>query len=255
MNDNNNGNTNKELLMQPRSMLDETEGIQQLTEDTLQRIQWSLLESEITCNNTLETLHQQRHQMKTVQMEAEDVVDIKLAKTKKLMKKFGTWRGHWLGRNKVAARKEATKQIKIQERGREKNTIGEQRKTWIASNKNIFDDAKDSLTELTTDDSCFQADSGEVGEGSIDDVMARHDFPDEEAEFKARLNAIDKQDKEIDGALDEMLAVVRRLGGKTKEMTGEISHIDENLSRTEEAVNRANSDQAYLNAWMKRIIK
>ena len=241
-------------LLTPESMLDETEDIQQLTKDALQRCQWNLLESEETCDSTMEELRRQRYQIDRVQMEAEDMSEIKLKKTKKLLRNLGRWRGNWLGGHRRAAKKEATKIVYSADRERQKKAIGKPSRLEEKNTKKMAQGLEDSLDKLSIgsdDDSFGYEDEGE------DDVVDRRSQEEEQTEEEedvlTRLNRIEEEDDGINDALDEMLMAVQRLKEKTAGMGEEIGTMNEKLSKTEDAVDKSNMKQAYVNDWIRRL--
>lgn len=91
-------------------LLEEAEGIQDKTKESIMRMKQQTAESEAIGTATLEELRRQGEQIDENQQEV-DAIDDKLEKAKGLQNQFDRWAGNWFGIKKGRANKEAKAEI------------------------------------------------------------------------------------------------------------------------------------------------
>ena len=194
-----------------KAILEEIEDLQQRTAAAAFRCQIQLNEAELIGDGTLQVLRQQRDTILSIN-ESTEALNDKVDHSNKLLNRYDVWAGHWFGRNKRIARKEAKQGMKEMKLA----SIGNTKISVSSDPAESFATGEESMRS--------QLFMSKSSNGLPKKTRQPEDLPVElplDEETRMDLKQIESRDAELDQVLDSMTESLDRLANISKLMNGE----------------------------------
>mmetsp|Transcript_33370 Transcript_33370/g.44244 ORF Transcript_33370/g.44244 Transcript_33370/m.44244 type:complete len:241 (-) Transcript_33370:137-859(-) len=231
-------------------VLGEAKTIQQKTRDSILRTQAQINESEIIGGETLQQLREQREQVGRIQCDI-DQTDESLIKTKKMMNRFDKWSFHFSGKNRRAAAAEANESMK---RDKKRRSIVKRMKSLPGSIKQSRRGSDLTKNGSLIVKSVKSADSNDVrGGGGVG--YSQEDVDKLDAESKAGLADIKKNDDDIDQMLDHVAFSLDKLTALSMSIQEETRAQTKVLEEMDDGMDGVTKDFREVNGRIRRYVK